>query len=140
MSNERTEGEHGLPVQPPDSRLAHETTLIDQRPRERRRDRAFFSLVGLGMVGGAGAGALVVWVLAEIVGQHYSPFVYIVVAVIFAGVVAGIVPYLSLARSDGADAGAVASRGRRGAADAPLEGAQAADDARGSAPRRARDV
>jgi hypothetical protein len=140
MSDERTEGEHGLPAEQPDKRLAHETTLIDQRPREKQRDLAFVSLIGLGSVAGAGVGALAVWVLAEIVGQHYSPFVYIVVAVIFAGAVPAIVPYLSLARSDGADAGIVRSRGRRGAADTPLEGAQALDEARGGAPRHGRDV
>jgi hypothetical protein len=140
MERERADGEHGIPVRPAGERLEHEGTLIDQRPREKRRDATFFALVGLGMVLGAVVGLLGVWVLAEIVGKHYSPFVYVVVAVIGAGVAPAITPYLSLARSDGADATTVKSRGRRGQADTPIEGAEAVDQPQAAIPGRNRDA
>src|ERR1700712_2777403 len=114
MADERVEGEHGIPVGAPGARLQTAGRVFDQRPREQKRDLSFLGLLALGIAMGAGISALAVWVLAEIVGQHYSAFVYILVAAVGAGVLPGLTPYLSLARSDGADAGAVRWRGRRG--------------------------
>jgi hypothetical protein len=140
MADDRVEGEHGIPVRARDARLQNEATIFDQRPREQKRDLAFLGLLAVGIAAGAGISALAAWVLAEIVGQHYSPFVYVVVAAVGASVLPGLTPYLSLARSDGADAGTVRWRGRRGQADTPIEGAEAADLARGAAPHGGRDV
>lgn len=127
MPAERLEHQPGEPIRQPGERLEHEVGLTDPRPRERKRDRATFGLIFLGAVGGAGIFALGVWIAAMLVDQHYSPFVYLLVGAIGAAVVPGILPYLSLARADGADAEVVRERGRRGRADAPVEGAQSVD-------------
>jgi hypothetical protein len=58
-----------------------------------------------------------------------SLLVYVVAAVIGSGVGMGLLPFLSLARQDGADAEIVRNR-RPGRADAPIEGAEAIDEGR----------
>jgi hypothetical protein len=93
-----------------------------------RRNHATASLLAGGFVSGASLFALAVWVVSMIVGRHYSALVYVVAGVIGGGVGMGLLPYVSLVRSDGADAEIVASRGRRGRADAPIEGAEAVDE------------
>jgi hypothetical protein len=77
-------------------------------------------------VSGAGLFALGVWLFGTLAGHHYSTLAYIVGAVIGAAVLAGILPYFALERSDGADASIVRQRAS-GNADAPVEGAEAAD-------------
>ena len=75
------------------------------------------------------------WLLGTIADRHYSALVYIVAAAIGAAALAGILPYLSLARSDGADASTVRRRAS-GGADTPEDGAEAADQGRIAHPRR----
>jgi hypothetical protein len=127
MGDDPRRHEHGIRTRYEGDRLEHESAIVDQRPREKKRDLATWGLWALGMVAGAAAFALGLAIYAAIAGRHYSAFPYLLVAAIGAGVLPGILPYLSLARSDGADAGIVRSRGRRGQADTPVEGAQAVD-------------
>jgi hypothetical protein len=124
--------------QPPDridgpreaiGRMDNEPKLDDPRPREQRRNRTSLSLLMGGMVLGAAIFAVVLWIIAMIVDQHYSALVYIIVAVVGGGVGLGLLPYLSLARQDGRDAEIVKQR-RPGRADAPIEGAEAIDEGR----------
>jgi hypothetical protein len=130
MAHDQTGHEHGIPAKHEGDRLEHESTLVDQRPREKKRDAATWGLWALGVVAGGAAFALGLFIYALVADRHYSVFPYLLFAAIGAGVLPGILPYLSLARSDGADAGIVRSRGRRGQADAPVEGAQAVDSER----------
>jgi hypothetical protein len=114
----------------PGDRLEHESKLIDPRRREKKRDLATWGLWSLGAVCGAGLFSFGFWIYATITGTHHSVFPYLLLAAIGAGVLPGLLPYLSLARSDGADANVVQQRGRRGRADAPVEGAEAVDTGR----------
>jgi hypothetical protein len=109
-------------------RMQHESRVGDQRPRERRRNRMARGLLVGGAVGGAVLFAVVVLIVRLIDGNGYSPLVYIVAALVGGAIGLAILPFLSLERADGADADIVRGRGRRGQADAPLEGAEAADD------------
>jgi hypothetical protein len=127
MTADPSEHQHGIPARQAGDRLTHEGALIDQRPREKKRDLATWGLWAMGVVAGAIAFALGLWIYALIADRHYSAFPYLLVAAIGGGVLPGILPYLSLARSDGTDASVVRSRGRRGQADTPVEGAQAVD-------------
>ncbi len=127
MADDSRRHEHGIRARHEGDRLEHESAITDQRTREKKRDLATWGLWALGVVAGGAAFALGLYVYASIAGNHYSAFPYLLVAAIGAGVLPGILPYLSLARSDGADAGIVRSRGRRGQADTPVEGAQAVD-------------
>ncbi|MEO9175256.1 MAG: hypothetical protein ABI317_07045 [Gaiellales bacterium] len=128
MSSQQFDGEHGEPARKPGDRMLHESKAGDQRPRERRRDHvAAGQLVG-GAVGGAVLFVLVVVIVRLIHGAGYSPLVYIVAAVVGGGAGMVILPYLSLARADGADANVVRNRAPRGQADTPIEGAEAVDD------------
>jgi hypothetical protein len=124
--------------QPPDridgpreaiGRMDNEPKLDDPRPREQRRNRTSLRLLMGGMVLGAAIFAVVLWIIAMLVDQHYSALVYIIVAVVGGGVGLGLLPYLSLARQDGRDAEIVKQR-RPGRADAPIEGAEAIDEGR----------
>lgn len=126
MSRQQLEDDYGSPVQRPGERLEHESRLGDPRSRERRRDLTAVELLGLGAVSGAGLFALGAWLLAMIADRHYSALVYIIAAAIGAAALAVILPYLSLARSDGADASIVRRRAS-GGADTPADGAEAAD-------------
>jgi hypothetical protein len=130
MSTDRHEHEYGIPAKQPGDRLQHESSLIDQRPREKKRDAATWGLWALGVVAGGAVFALGLGIYAVVADRHFGVLAYLLFAGIGAGVLPGIFPYLSLARSDGADAGIVRSRGRRGQADTPIEGAQAADTGR----------
>jgi hypothetical protein len=130
MANGQTGHQHGIPAKHEGDRLQHESTLVDRRSREKKRDLATWGLWALGVVAGGAAFALGLFIYASIAGRHYSAFPYLLVAAIGAGVLPGILPYLSLARSDGADASIVKSRGRQGHADTPVEGAQAVDTER----------
>jgi hypothetical protein len=127
MSNDQTGHEHGIPVKHAGDRFQHESALVDQRPREKKRDLATWGLWTFGVIAGGATFALGLFVYALVAGRHYSAFPYVLVAAIGAGVLPGLLPYLSLARSDGADANIVKGRDRRGRADAPIEGAQAVD-------------
>jgi hypothetical protein len=118
------------PAKQAGDRLDHESTIADQRPREKKRDAATWGLWALGVVVGGAVFALALFVYASVAGRDYSVFPYLLVAAIGAGVLPGILPYLSLARSDGADATIVRSGGRRGQADTAIEGAQAVDAGR----------
>jgi hypothetical protein len=133
VSSQQFDREHGEAARKPGDRMLHESKVGDQRPRERRRDRVAAHLLAAGATGGAALFAVAVWIVSLIDGIGYSALVYIVAAVIGGGVGLAILPFISLARSDGADAETVRHRGRRGRADAPVEGAEAIDDAR--APR-----
>jgi hypothetical protein len=108
-------------------RMQHESRIGDQRPRERRRNRATGVLLAGGAVSGAVLFAVVVLIVRLIHGSGYSPLVYVVAAVVGGAIGLAILPYISLERADGADADAVRRRGRRGRADAPVEGAEATD-------------
>jgi hypothetical protein len=130
MADQPTDHEHGIPAKREGDRLEHESALIDRRPREQKRDLATWSLWALGVVAGAAAFDLGLFIYASITDRHFTFLPYLLFAGIGAGVLPGILPYLSLARSDGADAGVVRRRGRRGQADAPVEGAQAVDTGR----------
>jgi hypothetical protein len=110
-------------------RMDNEPKLDDPRPREHRRNRISLGLLGGGLVLGAVVFAVVLWVIAMIVDQHYSALVYIIVAFVGGGVGMGILPFLSLARQDGRDAEIVKQRSH-GRADAPIEGAEAVDEGR----------
>jgi hypothetical protein len=134
MASDPTDHQHGIPIKQPGDRLERESTLIDQRPREKRRNVATWGLWGIGIIAGGAVFALGLWIYALIAGRHYSAFPYLLVAAIGAGVLPGILPYPSLARSDGADADIVRHRGRPGQADAPIEGAQAVDSRRSADP------
>jgi hypothetical protein len=127
MANDETGHQHGIPARREEDRLEHESAIVDQRPREKKRDLATWSLWALGVVAGAAAFDLGLFIYGSIADRHFTFLPYLLFAAIGAGVLPGILPYLSLARSDGADASIVRSRGRRGQADAPVEGAQAAD-------------
>lgn len=109
--------------------MANEPKLTDQRPQERRRARNSLRLLIGGLVLGAAGFALVLWIIAMIVDQHYSALIYVLVAVIGGAVGMGILPLLSAAHHDGQDAGIVEQR-RPGRADAPIEGAEAIDEGR----------
>ncbi len=135
MPREQFEDDYADPARRPGERLEHESRLGDPRPRERRRDLTTVELVGLGAVSGAVLFAVGAWLLGTIADRHYSALVYIVAAAIGAAALAGILPYLSLARSDGADASIVWRRAS-GAADTPADGAEAADQDRVAHPRR----
>jgi hypothetical protein len=130
MASDPPDHEHGRPVKQPGDRLERESTLVDRRPREKKRNAATWGLWATGVVAGGAVFALGLWIYALIADRHYSAFPYLLVAAIGAGVLPGILPYLSLARSDGADAGVIRNRGRRGHADTPIEGAQAVDTGR----------
>jgi hypothetical protein len=127
MATDPKAHEHGIPAKQAGDRLEHESAVVDQRPREKKRDLATWGLWALGVVAGGAIFALGLFIYAAVTGHHYSAFPYLLFAAIGAGVLPGIFPYLSLARSDGADASIVRSRGRRGQADTPIEGAQAVD-------------
>jgi MFS family permease len=122
------EGDHGERVRRAGERLAHESTLVDPRPRETRRTKAFGSLLAGGFVVGAVAGAIATWIVALIAGDHFSVLTYLIVAAVMGGVAMAIVPFISLARADGHDADIVRTRRMTGGADAPLDGAQSVDN------------
>ena len=107
----------------------NEPTLQDPRPREQRRNRNSLRLLAGGALLGAAIFAVAVWIVGTIVGDGYSPLVYVVAAVVGGGVGMGLLPFLSLARQDGRDAEIVKNR-RPGRADAPIEGAEAIDEGR----------
>jgi hypothetical protein len=122
--------------QPPDQidgpreaigRMDNEPKLDDPRPREHRRNKSSLGHLLAGMVLGAAIFAVVLWIIAMLVDQHYSALVYIIVAVVGSGVGLALLPFLSLARQDGRDAEIVNQR-RPGRADAPIEGAEAIDE------------
>jgi hypothetical protein len=108
-------------------RMQHESRVGDQRPRERWRNRIAGRLLVGGAVGGAAVFAVVVLIVRLIHGAGYSPLVYIVAVLVGGSIGVAILPLFALERSDGADADIVRERGRRGQADAPLEGAEEAD-------------
>jgi hypothetical protein len=110
-------------------RLENEPTLQDPRPREKTRNRSSLALLSAGALLGAAVFALAVWIIGMILGASYSLLVYLVAAVVGGGVGMGLLPFLSLARQDGADAEIVRNR-RPGRADAPIEGAEAIDEGR----------
>jgi hypothetical protein len=110
-------------------RMENEPKLDDPRPREQRRNRHSLALLSGGLVLGAAAFAVALWIIAMIVDQHYSALVYIIVAVVGGGVGMAILPFLSLARQDGRDA-EIVKRRRPGPADAPIEGTEAIDEGR----------
>lgn len=108
--------------------MLHEPKIGDQRPREQKRDANNRALLLAGIAAGAALFPLGVWIVTLFNGQGYSAFVYIVAAVVGGGVGSVLPPLISLERQDGADAEIVRTRRGRGRADAPVEGAQAADD------------
>jgi hypothetical protein len=108
-------------------RLAHESTFVDHRPREQRRLWMFGSMLAGGFVAGAAAGAIATWIVAMLNSTSYSVLTYVVVAAVMGGVCLAIVPFLSLARADGADADIVRARRLSGSADTPVDGAAAID-------------
>jgi hypothetical protein len=110
-------------------RMDNEPRLDDPRPREQRRNRISLGLLTAGLVLGAAAFALALWILSLIFDQHFGAVVYLIVAFVGGGVGMALLPYLTLARQDGRDAGIVRQR-RRGRADAPIEGAEAVDAGR----------
>jgi hypothetical protein len=126
MARERFEGDYGRPVRRPGERLEHESKIADPRPRERRRDRTALELLLLGAIVGAALFALAVWLIASLTDHHYPPLTYIVTGAIGGVLLATILPYLALARSDGSDARIVQQRDP-GTADTPVEGAEATD-------------
>jgi hypothetical protein len=116
------------PARKPGDRLQHEPKVGDQRGRERRRDTHNRTLLTMGMLLGAILFVLGVWIVSLFHDGGYRALVYIVAAVIGSGIGAGLLPLVSLANQDGNDADAIKARGRRGPADAPLEGAEAVDE------------
>jgi hypothetical protein len=110
-------------------RMEREPKLVDPRPREQRSTKSSLETLIAGMLLGAAVFAVVFWIIAMLVDQHYSAPVYIIVAVVGSGVGMGLLPLLALARQDGRDAEIVGRR-RRGRADAPIEGAEAIDEGR----------
>jgi hypothetical protein len=130
MSSQQFDANGGDGARKPGDRMEHEPRVGDPRPREVKRNHTAFGLLALGFVVGAALFALGVWIVSLIADRHYSTLVYIVAAVIGGGIGLGLFPYVSLARSDGADASIVKNRGRRGRADAPIEGAEAIDEGR----------
>jgi hypothetical protein len=123
------------PARKPGDRLQHEPKVGDQRGRERRRDSHSRGLLALGMLSGAVAFAVGVWIVSLFHDGGYRALVYIVAAVIGGGIGAGLLPFISLASQDGNDQDVVTARGRGGRADAPIEGAEAVDE--GLVPRHA---
>jgi hypothetical protein len=53
MANDETGHQHGIPARREEDRLEHESAIVDQRPREKKRDLATWSLWALGVVAGA---------------------------------------------------------------------------------------
>jgi MFS family permease len=127
MSTSRHEGDHGAPTRREGERLAHESTFVDHRPRERRRTAVFSTLHMGGFALGAGIGLIGTYVATLIADQHYSFLTYLIVAVVMGGVGMALTPFVSLARADGHDADVVRARRMTGSADAPLDGAEAID-------------
>jgi hypothetical protein len=108
--------------------LANEPKLGDQRPRERVRDRRTLRSVAIGAPVGAVLFVIAVWLISLVGSGHPSALIYVGAAVIGAAVGPVLLPFVTLARADGADADIVAARTPAGSrADAPLEGAQEAD-------------
>ena len=101
-------------------------------PRRERNHRALH-LLAIGMTAGFALFAAGVWVASLIGDRHFPVIAYLVVGVIGSGIGLVLLPYIALARSDGEDAGIVRRRSRRGRADAPVEGAEAADEGRAPA-------
>jgi drug/metabolite transporter (DMT)-like permease len=107
-------------------RLQHETRLIDPDPRGRKWEVETWALWVLGAIAGALLFALGLWVFGVILDESYSGWAYVVVAAIGAGVLASLLPYLAVERGDGDDEKIAEGYGP-GAADAPVEGAEASD-------------
>ncbi len=114
----------------PEDRLAHESRLEDQRPREKKRTRVTALLFVSGFAVGALLLVLVAWVASSMTDSDASLVVYLVAAFVGGGIGAALLPYVSLARADGDDAAIVRDRDRTGRADAPIEGAEAVDERR----------
>jgi hypothetical protein len=124
--------------QPPDridgpreatGRMENEPKLDSRNPRERRRNRVSLAHLSGGMVAGAAIFSGILAIIAQLVGQHYGAWTYVIIAIVGSGVGSGIAPLLALARQDGTDNDVVSDR-RPGPADAPIEGAEAIDEGR----------
>jgi hypothetical protein len=110
------------------SNLQNEPHLGDQRPRERARDRRTRRSVAIGAPAGAVLFVLAVWLISLVSSGHPSVLIYLIAALLGAAVVPVLLPLITLERDDGRDADVVARRTPSdGRADAPLEGAQKAD-------------
>jgi hypothetical protein len=90
--------------------------------------------LGSGAVIGPLAFAAGVWIVGTITGHNWSLDVYLIAAVLGIGIGMGLVTYVSLAWQPDDDDVAAGLRGRRGRADAPLEGAEAVDEGRAPHP------
>ena len=110
-------------------RMDNEPKLDSRNPRERRRNRVSLAHLGGGMVAGAAIFAGVLAIIAQVFGQHYGAWTYVIVAIVGSGVGSAIAPLIALARQDGTDNDIVSDR-RPGRADAPVEGAEAIDEGR----------
>ncbi len=109
-----------------------EPRFQDKRPRERKINREVLRLSGIGSGLCAVLFVVAVWVVNMVRDAHGSQlYLYLIAAV--CGLVAGgiIAPYIALERADGGDAQIVTERTAEGGrADAPLEGAEQADNDR----------
>jgi hypothetical protein len=110
-------------------RMENEPKIESRNPRERRRNRVSLAHLSGGMVTGAAIFAGILAIIAQLVGQHYGAWTYVIIAIVGSGVGSGIAPLLALARQDGTDNDVVSDR-RPGRADAPIEGAEAIDEGR----------
>ena len=90
--------------------LDHEPKLQDPRPRERRRSRSSLRHLAGGALLGAAIFALVAWGISMVTDDGYPVILYLIALVVGAGVGMALLPFLSLARQDGTDAGIVKRR------------------------------
>jgi hypothetical protein len=107
-----------------------EPRIGDQRPRERRITKHVHLLGIAGSLVGAVVFVVILWVIGLVSGRSGGLMFYLFAVVLGLLVGAMLLPYLTLERADGGDARFVRQRGRRGRADAPIEGAQQVDKER----------